>query len=387
MLDVGRHPRINLLAYSEVKALSGRDGDFRVTVLKKARYVDEDKCTACGDCVAKCPIKKIPDEFNEGLSHRRAIYIHFPQGIPAVYTIDAKHCTWFLKAGKCGACKLFCKAGAIDFEQKDREIELSVGAVIVAMGYAPYDPAKLSEYGFGRIKNVVTAIQYERMINASGPSHGHLLRPSDQKPVKSVAFLQCVGSRDERTNPYCCTYGCMHSIKEAILAREHDAECEASIFYTDMRAVGKAFDEYRVRGSKQYGINYVRGRVGEIAADRQTGDPVIYFEDTESQKVYNKRVDLAVLAAGCAAPPGVEELCGRLGLDLTPFKFIKTDPFNGIETSRPGVLAVGCCTGPMDIPESVAQASSAAAEAAAVIGAGRPAARKAARASAGGGLT
>ena len=351
--------------------MDGELGDFTARVLKKARYVDESKCTACGDCAARCPVKRIPDDFEEGLTNRRAIYMYFSQGYPAVYTIDKDRCTWFLKGGKCGVCKKVCQADAIDFEQKDQEIELKVGAVILATGYDPYRPYELEQYGFGRIPDVVTAIQYERLITAGGPTAGHLLRRSNNEPVKSLAFLQCIGSRDETTNPYCCTYGCMHAIKEGMLAREHDPDCEVTIFYTDCRAVGKGFEAYRMRGEGQYGLNYVRGRVAEIQEEPETRRPVIWYEATEEGRVHKLTVDMAVLTTACVPAKGVEELAAKLDVELNPYRFVKTDPYTGIHTSRPGILAIGCCTAPMDIPESVAQASSAAAEAAALVGGGQ----------------
>lgn len=302
------------------------------------------------------------------LGNRKVIYKYFAQGIPSVYTIDKDNCV-MLKRGKCGACQKFCPAGAIAFEQKDEEIELGVGAIVVASGFDTFDPTPLTEYGYGRLKNVVTALEFERLISASGPTEGHLKRPSDGKLAHKLGFIQCVGSRNLRTNAYCSSFCCMHSIKESMLAREHEPETEAYVFYMDLRTVGKGFEQYKRRGAEQYGINYIRGRVAEITQDEQM-NPLLWYEDTEAQEVKHLPVDLVVLATACVASKGSEELAARLGVEADESHFILTDPLHPADTSVPGILACGCCQGPVDIPESVAQASSTAARAAEIVTAG-----------------
>ena len=284
------------MAYSEVTDFSGQVGDFRVKVHRKARYVDQSRCTACGACAQKCPTK-VPNEFNFGLDQRKAIFKDYAQGIPSIYTIDPEHCK-VLQGGKCGVCAKVCQAKAIDYEQKDVDIELNVAAVIVSTGYELFDATQISEYGFGRLPNVVSSLEMERLLSAGGPTKGHLTRPSvihgearlkdlsklikkaeksgdaaelsefqrEQKwleehvhkyhTAKKLGFIQCVGSRDFRFHKYCSSYCCMHSIKEAIIAKEHEPQTESSIFYMDLRTVGKGFEEYKVRGAKVSGLKY-----------------------------------------------------------------------------------------------------------------------------------
>jgi heterodisulfide reductase subunit A len=265
MIEAGRHPNIRLLTYSEVKEVAGPPGKFRVKIRKKARFVDEEKCTGCGVCVTKCPWK-VDSEFDLGLSKRKAIYTPFAQAVPNIPVIDTEHCVYFLK-GTCRACEKFCEAGAINYDQEDEIIEAEVDAIILASGFDLYDPSGLEEYGYGKIKNVITAMQYERMISASGPSGGQLQRPSDGKTPKRLAFIQCVGSRDTHHKLYCSSVCCMHATKEAILANEHYPDLKAFIFYTDMRAVGKRFQEYiaraeQVRGDHRQNQNQHGGRYG-----------------------------------------------------------------------------------------------------------------------------
>ena len=440
MLDVGRHPNIELLAYSEVLEVKGEEGDFKVTINRKARYVDEDKCTGCGECKEKCPTV-IPDAFEEGLGTRKAIYSWFAQGIPSTHTIDPDHCRQ-LNGKKCGICAKVCQANAVNFDQKDRIIELDVGAIIVASGYEVFDPSRIPEYQYREIPNVVTAIEFERLLSASGPTGGHLDRPSDlaveaeietlkkahgkslkqltkleeklgessadfyakfqqgeykddkdrekwaekyenhltiEEPLeklekqakgfqtaKKLAFIQCVGSRDLRFYPFCSGYCCMHSIKEAIIAREHGPETTSTIYGMDIRAVGKGFEEYKVRGGEQSGIVYVRGRIAEIN-EGPNHNPVLTYEDTRENQVKNEAFDLVILATACAPSSGNPQLAEILGIELNPFGFFKTDPSQPMDTTRAGIFTCGCAHSPIDIPESVAQASGAAARAARTI--------------------
>ncbi len=440
MLDVGRHPNIELLAYSEVEKVEGQAADFRVTVRRKARYVEEDKCTGCGACAEKCPTD-VPDAFNEGLGTRKAIYNYFAQGIPSTHTIDADYCRQ-LNGKKCGICEKTCQADAINFDQEDRIIQLDVGAIIVAAGYDVFDPSLIPEYRYKEISNVVTAIEFERFLSASGPTGGHLDRPSDRAVqaeivelekranksqraldkfekkyeegsgefyenykagqykddedykkwadkyaghlaivetlntlkrkaetfavAKRLAFIQCVGSRDFRFYPFCSGYCCMHSIKEAIIAHEHDPETKSTIFGMDIRAVGKGFEEYKVRGGNKSGVSYMRGRVAEITGGPDN-KPIVTYENTHERKVESREFDMVILATACAPTKGIFELAKILGIELNKYNFVKTSPQSPVDTSVPGIFVCGCAGSPMDVPESVAQASSAAGRAAEMV--------------------
>lgn len=406
LVEVGRHSNINVLAYSELIGFSGQVGDFRALVHRKARYVDAARCTACGACAEKCPTR-VPNEFNFGLNDRKAIYKDYPQGIPSVYNIDPQNCKVLL-GGKCGVCAKVCQAKAIDYEQKPYDVEFNVAAVIIATGYELFDASQIPEYGYGRLPNVISSMEMERLLNASGPTKGHLMRPSiiraerrledlpklirkaenSEDPsllialseeqerlethvhkyhgIKKLAFVQCVGSRDFRFHKYCSSYCCMHSIKQAIMAREHDRETDSYIFYMDLRTVGKGFEETKVRGAEVWGLKYVRSRVAEIVQDADL-NPVVCYEDTERRRVDHMTVDMVILANACSAPRGIVKLAGLLGAALDQNNFFKTHPNNPLDTTVPGIFVCGCAQGPMDIPESVAQASSAAARAAMVV--------------------
>jgi len=440
MLDVGRHPNIELLAYSEVENVQGEAGDFRITVRKKARFVEENRCTGCGVCSEKCPTI-VQDAFNEGLGTRTAVYAYFAQGIPSTRTIDPDHCRQ-LNGKKCGICAKVCQAEAINFDQKDRIIEINVGAIILAAGYDVFDPSLIPEYRYREIPNVVTAIEFERLLSASGPTGGHMDRPSDLAvkaeieplekkiktssrtlekfekkynqnsqefyasytpgqhvddddlkkwadkymdhlamvdaldalkkktkafgPAKRLAFIQCVGSRDFRFYPFCSGYCCMHSIKEAIIANEHEPETTSIIFGMDIRAVGKGFEEYKVRGGNTSGITYVRGRAAEIREDPEH-NPVVIYEDTRERKVKSRDFDMVILATACAPSKGLVELSKILGIALDDYGFVKSSPLSPVDTTVPGIFVCGCAESPMDVPESVAQASSAAERAAEII--------------------
>ncbi len=361
MVDCARHANVVLHTYSEVQAVQGQAGEFKAQVLKHARYVDEDRCTGCGDCARKCP-RKVPDAFNVGLSERRAIYLHFPQAVPMVMTIDSAQCTYLIR-GKCGLCQTICQAGAIDFEQQDQKLELEVGAIVVATGYDFYDPTPIGQYHYHQFPNVITALEYERLISASGPTGGHLLRPSDRQPARRMAFVQCAGSRNVRHNRYCSTVCCVHSTKEAVLAWEHDHETRSCIFYTDLRGSGKGFREYMNRAAQEYHVTFVHGRVAQILEDDQR-NPIIKYEDALTSRPQRMTVDLAVLATSLVPCHDALHLADLMGIELDEFGFVRTAAFTPIDTSRPGIFACGCCLGPADIPQSVAQASAAAARAA-----------------------
>jgi len=365
MNDCARHPNITLHTYTEVTALDGEASDFTATILKRPRYVDETKCTGCGECVLKCPAK-VPDAFDMGLRERKAIYLYFPQAIPQVMTIDPDHCI-YLDRGKCGACAKVCEADAIDFEQTEQELTLDVGAVVVATGYDFFDPRGLAQFSYEQCPNVITALEYERLISASGPTGGHLLRPSDGQPAKRIGFIQCVGSRDVRYQQFCSSVCCMHSSKQAVLAAEHDPEAESYVFYSDFRASGKGFREYVARAEQEYGVNYVRSRVARVAED-EANNPIIHYENMETSRPARMTMDLAVLATSLIPRPGTAVLAQMLDIEVDTYGFVKTEPHAPVDTTRPGIFTAGCCRGPFDIPESVVQASAAAARAARVVG-------------------
>ncbi|MDD2777364.1 MAG: CoB--CoM heterodisulfide reductase iron-sulfur subunit A family protein [Methanocellales archaeon] len=363
MMECFSHENIDVLTHAEVKGVSGNAGDFRVKILKKPRYVDEEKCTGCGDCVSACPYINLPDEFDMALRSRGNIFIPFLQAVPRVVMVDREHCV------KCGNCQVICDAGAIDLYQKPEEIEIHVGAIIVACGFDSFDPSGIKEYGYGRYKNVITALEYERLVCASGPTGGHLDRPSDKKTPNSIAFIQCVGSRDVNHNPYCSSVCCMHATKEAILAKEHYPSMENYIFYTDMRAFGKGFQEYVDRAKNEYEVRYIRSKPGEITEDKETKNPVIWYDDTVTRQVKRLEVGLVVLCTALVPSKGIKELADVLGVELDKNRFFKiADPlYAPLDSSREGILVCGYCQGPKDIPEAVTQAKGAAARAAEVL--------------------
>jgi len=362
MIECFRHPNITIHTQSRVKDVSGGAGDFNVKVLKEPRSVDEAKCTGCGLCTQKCPTK-VRNEWQEGLMDRKAIYIMFPQAVPLTATIDRDHCLYF-QNGVCQLCSKVCPAGAIDYEQKPEELNLNVSSIIVATGFQEYDPTELKEYGYGRFKDVLTAMEFERLVCASGPTGGHLNRPSDGKLAHRVAFVQCVGSRTHKKGyPYCSSVCCMYATKEAVLIKEHDPAAEVTIFYIDLKVFGKGFQQFVDRAKSHYGVSYIRGRPGEIRLNPLTGGLTVWYEDTVTGDVSSMEADLVVLCTTMIARPGNKELTRALGLELDEWGFFKPlNPLsNPVETGLPGVFLCGCSHGPRDIPESVAEASGAAA--------------------------
>ncbi len=363
-----RHPNIKLYSYSEVQKVEGSAGNFSVEILKKARYVKEDECINCGLCAAKCPMR-VEDEFDRKLRKRRAIYMYYLQGVPAIMTIDKDKCLWFTK-GACKICEKQCERKAIDWDQQDELIKLdNIGSIIVATGYnliEDVDKKVLSNYGYGKLKNVVSALEFERLECASGPQQGHIHRFSDNKAPKKIAFLQCIGSRSNKVVQYCSSICCMYTTKEAMIAYEHDNELESYVFYIDMRAGGKGFQNFLNRGAAEYKIHYVKSKIAQVTEDNEQ-NPIIVYEDYENGEIKQEKFDMVVLATCLIPPVGIEKLAETLGIELNKYHFIKTTPFIPVETSKEGIFTCGCVHEPMDIPRSVAEASGAAARAAEII--------------------
>lgn len=364
MADCAGHPNISMLTYHEVMKVDGEAGNFKVTVKKKPRYVNADECTGCGDCMAKCPSKNIPDEYEFGLANRKAIYIPHAQAVPRVALIDGDNCRMIQK-GKCGLCEKACQKGAIHYDDKEEEIVLDVGSIVAATGFQLWDAKIATEYGYGRIQNVVTAMEYERMMCASGFSHGHIECPSSGEAPKKVAFIQCCGSRSEKDGwkKYCSSVCCMYATKEAMLTKEHIADVDIDIFFMDIRSYGKEFEDYIHRAEDQYKIGMIRGaRVSNIEEDPVTKQVLINYTDDENNgrtEVY----DLAVLSIGLAPPTGAKEFSQTLGIELNEYGFCKTGVYTPLETTRKGVFVTGAFAAPKDIPTSVAEASGASAKA------------------------
>ncbi len=362
MVDVSQHPNITLYAYSEVENVSGFVGNFNVKVRRKARYVNWDACTGCGLCMEKCPSKKARDDFNEQIGTTTAINIPSPQAIPKKARIDPEFCRQFIK-GKCGVCAKVCPTGAIEYDQKDEVVEEKVGAIIAATGYDLFDYTRYGEYGGGRYPDVITSIQYERLLSASGPTGGHIKRPSDGKEPKSVVFVQCVGSRDKSVGrPYCSGFCCMYTAKQAILTKDHIPDSQSYVFYMDIRAPGKNYDEFTRRTMEEYGTKYIRGRVSMIYPQ---GDKyIVRGADTLLGTQVEVEADLVVLAVGAEASKGSPELAEKLRISYDTYGFfMESHPkLKPVETNTAGVYLAGSCQGPKDIPSSVGQGSAAAAK-------------------------
>jgi len=360
LVATGRHPNITILTNTDITGLNGEAGNFEVKIRKNSRYIIEEKCNGCGICAQKCPIEAV-DMFNEGLANRGAVYVEYPQAVPLKYKIDREKCIG------CGTCYEICKARAIAYDQKESETTLKVGSIILAPGFEPFDARLKSEYGYGRFQNVVTSIEFERILSASGPYGGLVLRSSDGEIPKRVAFIQCVGSRDYQLgNNYCSAACCMYGMKEAVIAKEHTPiQMDASIFYMDMRSYGKEFDAYRNRAEEEYGIRFTRSRVAGVTEDPLTGNLFVHYVQDETPKT--EEFDMVVLSIGMKPPKDVEELAKNLGIKLNKYNFCETQTFSPMDTSKPGIFVCGAFSAPKDIPESVAQASGAAARAMGII--------------------
>ncbi len=364
MVDCAQNENIRIFAYSEVEAVKGFVGSFRVTIRRKARYVDETKCTGCGLCTEKCPQKAVPNEFNLGLDHRRAIYIPFAQAVPKIATIDAGYCN-MLKNGKCGVCAKVCTAGAIDYSQKDELLEREYGAIVAATGFDPIRLDQFDEFAYSKSPDVVSSLEFERLMNAAGPTGGTLLRPSDGKHPKTLVFVQCVGSRcdgAQKGKSYCSKICCMYTAKHAMLCREKYPDTEVYVFYIDVRTPGKNFDEFYRRAVEQYGVHYVKGMVGKV--EPVDGKLLVQASDLLDGRQLHIAADMVVLAAAIEPDASARRLATLLtaSMDTNDF-FTEAHPkLRPVESPTAGVFLAGACQGPKDIPETVAQASAAAAK-------------------------
>ena len=363
MVDAAQNEKIHIYSYAEVESVKGFVGNFNVTIKKKARYVDETKCTGCGLCTEKCPQKKVPNAFNLGLDNRRAIYIPFAQAVPKVATIDADYCT-MLKSGKCGVCSKVCTAGAIDYKQKDELIEQEYGAIVVATGFNPIKLDKYDEFAYSQSPDVVTSLEFERLMNAAGPTGGTLLRPSDGTHPHTIVFVQCVGSRcdDGRGKSYCSKICCMYTAKHAMLCREKYPDTDVYVFYIDVRTPGKNFDEFYRRAVEEYGVHYVKGMVGKVVP--QDGKLKVQASDLLGDRQLHIDADMVVLAAAIEPDETARPLATKLtaSMDTNDF-FTEAHPkLRPVESPTAGIFLSGACQGPKDIPETVAQASAAAAK-------------------------
>ncbi|MFX1419897.1 MAG: FAD-dependent oxidoreductase [Promethearchaeota archaeon] len=353
LVQTGRHENINILINSTIDKIEGESGNFTVDLTQKTLYLDQNKCTGCGQCAQKCPIEAI-DTFNKGLSNKTAISVKFPQAVPLVFSINKDKCIG------CGVCEGICKANAIDYELKDRKVQLNVGAVILAIGFDEYDPTPLNQLGYGKHLNVITSTEFERILSASGPHAGLILRPSDGIIPRKIAFLQCIGSRDKQHGiEYCSSVCCMYTTKEAVIAKEHMSIVEPTIFTMDIRAYGKDFDKYIERARNEYGIRYIRRRISTIKEIPDTKDLKVYYE-TEDGSIVEEVFNLVILSVGMQPNKKAKELGQKLNIEFNEYGFCKTNPFNPVETSRPGIYVCGAFAAPKDIPETVIEASAAA---------------------------
>ena len=370
-MDAGRHPKIKLMAYSEVEDVSGYVGNFKVTVRKKARFVDETVCNSCGECAKVCPATH-PDEFQMGLSTRRAVHLPFPQAVPSAYLIDMETCLGNTPIA-CGKCADVCEKHCIDYDMQDETVMLDVGAIVVATGIQPYDPTALDEYGYTRYENVVTSMEFERLICAGGPTEGHLVRPGDHTTPKKIGFIQCVGSRSLKDGAgYCSNFCCMNTVKDTLLIRDHYPDSECTVFYIDMRAFGKGFEELYDK-SRESGVRYVRGIPGEVEEDPATGNLRMMVENTTTQQLEEHEFDMIVLSVGARPQTEDRKVRQLLTLSSTADGFLmEAHPkLKPVDAPTKGVYIAGCAESPKDVKDSVTQAGAAAARAGALLNAGK----------------
>ena len=359
MVDAAKHPNITLYTWSELEKVAGYIGNFTVTIRRKARGVDETLCTGCGVCQSKCPVK-VPSEFDEGMGMRKAIYSPFPQAVPNRPVMDRANCTFF-KTGKCKICERFCEAKAIRFDQEDSLIEVKVGAIVTATGFDLFKVEKYGEYGYGLYPDVINSLQFERLVNASGPTDGKIKKPSDHEIPKSVAFVLCVGSRDEQKGTtYCSRACCMYSIKHAIQFRDKVKDGRAYVFYMDIRTPGKSYEEFYKRAAVDYGVEFIRGRPSKIFS--RNGKLVLKAEDTLLGRPIEVEVEMVVLAPAMLARNDAAKIAQTMSISYDGYGFLNEahPKLRPVETNTAGIFLAGVCQGPKDIPDTVSQASAAA---------------------------
>jgi heterodisulfide reductase subunit A len=370
MMDAGRHPRIKLFAYSEVDQVTGFVGNFHVTIRRKARYVDEDECNACQECTKVCPVV-VPDEYQQGFSSRKAIYIPFAQAVPSAYILDMENCLGNNPIA-CGKCQDVCEKKCIDYDMQDQYINVEVGTIIVATGMDVYDPTPLDEFGYTRHPDVITSMEFERLICAGGPTGGHFIRPSDQTRPKRIGFIQCVGSRSsKRGNPYCSNICCMNTVKDTLLLNDHYPDTESTVFYMDIRSFGKGFEDLYMR-SKAAGVRYIRGIPGEVRSNGN-GGMVVAVENTTTNALEEYELDMVVLSVGVEPRKDQKIVQKLLTLSNTADGFLlESHPkLKPVDAPTQGVFFAGCVESPKDVKDSVTQAGASAARASILLNAGK----------------
>ena len=366
MVESSRHPNIKMHTMARVLKVSGEEGNFTATLEQKARYVDPDRCTGCGACEPECP-SKVSNFFNQGLDKRKAIYALFPQAVPNTRAIDSAHCLYLTK-NVCRKCEKACEAKAINFEDRDKQIEVKVGSIVLTPGLKTYQPEIRQELGYGKYKNIVTSLQFERLLSASGPCSGTVARPSDGGHPKRLAWVQCVGSRNaHNANPWCSSVCCMYAAKQSIIAKEHDKDVQSTVFYMELRAFGKDFDKYIDKAKRDAGVIYKRAMISEIIEDPNTGNLLVHSVGEDGRTVHEE-FDMVILSIGFEPRSDAAEFAKIFAIDTDTYGFAQTSKLRPVETSRPGIYVAGTYQGPKDIPETVIQGSGAAAGVMAVLG-------------------